>query len=73
MIRRDMKVHARKPSKMVGRTTGGVRSCQLDGCPGVRVGVRWSDGQMSWPCTEGMRQENWELFILASSSRKERR
>jgi hypothetical protein len=63
MIRRDMPVHDRKPSKRVGFTTGGVRRCQLDGCPGIRVGVRWPDGRMTWPCTEGMDQDKGELFI----------
>jgi hypothetical protein len=63
MIHRDMKVHARKPSKKVGFTTGGVRHCQLEGCRGVQVGVRWRDGKMTWPCTDGMDQKDNELYI----------
>jgi hypothetical protein len=37
---------------MVGRTTGGIRGCRCGG--GVRVGVRWADGTLTYPCTEGL-------------------
>ena len=37
-----------------GRVTGGARRCQLEGCLGRRIGVRWPDGRITWPCTRGM-------------------
>ncbi len=39
-----------------GHTTGTFRACQLEGCTGTRVGVRWPDGKLTWPCTKGMRR-----------------
>jgi len=40
--------------QMQCKTTGGTRPCRLEGCLGVRVGVRWPDGTLTWPCTKGM-------------------
>lgn len=37
-----------------GTTTGVTRPCRLSGCTGIRIGVRWLDGRLSWPCTKGM-------------------
>lgn len=38
-----------------GKTTGGFRPCQLAGCCGKRIGVRWpQDGRITWPCSRGM-------------------
>ncbi|MCY2924931.1 MAG: hypothetical protein NT031_05745, partial [Planctomycetota bacterium] len=47
------KIFARKGCRMVGRSTGTFRACTLDGCTGLRVGVRWSNGRLTWPCTKG--------------------
>lgn len=45
-----------------GHATGGTRTCGLDGCRGVRVGVRWSDGKLTWPCLKGMTAEaGWSV------------
>ena len=40
-----------------GKTTGGERQCTMEGCRGNRVGVRWPDGKLTFPCTHGM---NWD-------------
>ena len=37
-----------------GRLTGGNRHCQLEGCGGLRLGTRWPDGKLTWPCLKGM-------------------
>ncbi len=37
-----------------GRLTGGERLCNLEGCKGVRLRVRWPNGKTTWPCTVGM-------------------
>lgn len=37
-----------------GKPTGGTRSCTLEGCRGNRIGVRWPDGKLTWPCSKGM-------------------
>jgi len=47
-----------------GRTTGGVRPCTLEGCLGLRIGVRWPDGKLTWPCSEGMARRRGAWRIL---------
>lgn len=37
-----------------GVPTQTVQKCRLDGCPSIRVGVRWPDGALTWPCMRGM-------------------
>ena len=43
-----------RDKKYAGKTTGGTRVCGLEGCRGTRVGVRWSDGKLTYPCTADM-------------------
>ena len=38
----------------LGIATGSRRKCQLEGCPSQRIGVRWPDGRLTWPCLKGM-------------------
>lgn len=54
----------------VGRFTGGRRQCSLEGCSGVRYGVRWPSGRLvnghlvgglTFPCSKGVK------FIKAST------
>lgn len=40
--------------QQTGKTTGGTRRCQLEGCRGTRIGVRWEDRRITWPCSDGM-------------------
>lgn len=59
-----MKVISRD-GKEKGRLTGGERVCQLEGCTGNRVGVRWEDGTLTFPCTKGMKYlKNGDLKIV---------
>lgn len=44
-----------RDGKEKGILTGGRRCCALEGCTGVRLGVRWPDGKLTWPCTDGMK------------------
>ena len=37
-----------------GKPTGGTRTCQMEGCRGQRIGVRWPNGKLTWPCSKGM-------------------
>jgi len=37
-----------------GEALKGVYRCRLDGCRGVRIPVRWSDGKHTFPCSKGM-------------------
>lgn len=39
---------------MTGKATGGTRHCRLEGCTGRRIGVRWPDKHITWPCSKGM-------------------
>jgi hypothetical protein len=47
------RVYARG-GKRYGLATGTTRRCQLEGCCGTRLGVRWPDGKITWPCTKGL-------------------
>ena len=46
-----------RDGRAVGIATGATRSCQLSGCLGLRICVKWPDGKTTYPCTKGMRQE----------------
>jgi len=46
-----------------GRLTGGQRGC-FDGCSGPKLGVRWPDGRMTWPCVKAMfvrKDGDWQI------------
>ena len=44
-----------RDGKHIGTTTGGKsRQCRLESCKGERVGVRWDDDKLTYPCTAGM-------------------
>lgn len=38
----------------IGFLTGGNYKCQMEGCRGARLSVRWADGKITRPCTKGM-------------------
>lgn len=42
-------------SRVAGRALGGTRQCQLAGCVGLRLAVRWPSGRLTWPCTKSLR------------------
>jgi hypothetical protein len=46
-----------------GVTTGTQFPCGLEGCTGVRVGVKWGDGRHTFPCSKGMdkTRRGWEI------------
>jgi len=47
-----------------GTVRGEGRPCrQVEGCCGRQVPVRWSDGKLTWPCTEGLYEleEGWQI------------
>jgi hypothetical protein len=59
------------PTKVVSRDstesgvpTGGTRLCQLESCGGLRIGVRWSNGKLTWPCTKGMDTEDAQVWRI---------
>ena len=51
-------------TKVISRTgekgllTGSQRLCQMEGCRGKRLYVRWKDGRITMPCTKGMEFDN---------------
>lgn len=51
--KKGMKVWSRD-GKLRGEMTGGFRFCRLEGCSGRRLGVRWPDGKVTFPCTKGL-------------------
>jgi len=52
-VKKAIRVKSRD-GRMVGVPTGAERRCQLSGCTGRRLGVRWPDGKITYPCTKGM-------------------
>ncbi len=52
-----------RDGKLQGVVTGATRRCTLEGCVGQRLGVRWPDGKITWPCTKGMEFKNnaWQI------------
>lgn len=52
-----------RDAKHLGRTTGSRRPCNLEGCTGLRLGVRWDNGKITYPCTKGMifRKRSWRI------------
>lgn len=50
---KDTDVHNRNGDE-VGKATGTYRRCFMSGCTGVRIGVRWKDGQLTWPCSKSV-------------------
>jgi hypothetical protein len=53
MVNKDEKVVS-SCGRYTGRTTGSVHHCQLEGCRGVRVTVKWNTGKVTHPCSKGM-------------------
>lgn len=47
-----------RDGKMTGELTGRSRCCNLEGCRGLRLGVRWGKKsgkpRITFPCTAGM-------------------
>lgn len=43
-----------KDGQKKGKTTGGSKTCKIDGCLGRCIAVRWDDGALTYPCTKGM-------------------
>lgn len=55
-----------RDGKHIGTTTGGnSRKCPMESCRGERVGVRWDDGKLTYPCTAGMhwneKRKAWQI------------
>lgn len=38
----------------VGVNSTSAYRCRMEGCTGVRITVKWPDGQITRPCTKGM-------------------
>lgn len=61
-------VYGRKGTKfetVAGVLTGGKHQCQLEGCRGLRLAVRWPNGKHTFPCTKGMEiREDGQWQIL---------
>ena len=51
-------------TKFKGLTTGSEFPCRMEGCRGMRIGVRWNDGTITFPCTKGLTEVNGKLKIM---------
>lgn len=49
-----MKVYARDTDCDPGTATGSTHKCQMSGCTGVRVTVKWPNGTFTYPCSKGL-------------------
>lgn len=58
----DMVVISRD-NKTQGKVVG-TRRCTLEGCRAQRLGVRWPDGKITWPCKKGMtlQEDGWHFI-----------
>lgn len=43
-----------RDGKVAGKATGSQHPCQMEGCRGQRVSVKWPDGSRTFPCSRGM-------------------
>ena len=51
--------------KHKGHFTGGGRPCTMESCGGVKLAVRWEDGKLTYPCSEGMRwDDKRKAFVI---------
>lgn len=58
------KVWARKATQ-AGRITGATRLCNLEGCNGLRISVRWASGKVTFPCSKGLKvRKDGQLQII---------
>lgn len=53
IVTKDQPVWSRG-RKEKGAATGNWHHCQLEGCNGMRIAVRWPNGRLTFPCTKGM-------------------
>ena len=51
---KDKLVYTREGNEC-GTATGATRRCQLEGCTGRRITVKWADGKRTMPCTKGLK------------------
>lgn len=58
-------VFERAPSQVHGLLTGTGYRCRLEGCSGMRLGVKWPEGNLTWPCSKGLTQnadgKSWRI------------
>ncbi len=59
----DMAVVSRD-GRQSGKVIGGGDHCQLSGCTGIRLSVRWDDGKLTRPCTKGLRHYKHHLKVM---------
>ena len=52
-----------RDGKLRGEAVG-TRPCQLSGCTGLCICVRWPDGTHTWPCTKGMKSCGGNSYTL---------
>jgi hypothetical protein len=53
-----------RDGKIEGTVRGDGRPCrQVGGCRGRQIPVRWADGKLTWPCTDGLKkiEKGWQI------------
>jgi hypothetical protein len=60
-------VFEREAKRPTGKTTGGAYRCQMDGCPGYRIAVKWKEEdytRYTHPCSKGMllSKKGWRIL-----------
>lgn len=54
-----------RDKKEKGVCTGGAYLCKMESCKGDRIGVRWANGKITFPCTQGMKFfKNGDMQII---------
>jgi hypothetical protein len=43
-----------RDASMEGKVISATRRCSMEGCLGIRLGVRWPNGRLTYPCSRGI-------------------
>jgi hypothetical protein len=43
-----------RDGKMTGTPTGASCRCNMEGCRGTRISIKWPNGKNTRPCTKGL-------------------
>ncbi len=66
----DVQIWSRDGSEC-GTTTGQVRPCKTEGCPGQCIEIKWPDEELTWICTEDLVCDKGRWQIRPTPSRKQ--
>ena len=63
-MNKGTRVYSRNGEEFGLATGGQARRCTMEGCGGARYGVRWPDGELTYPCSKGLIDRDDGTFQL---------